>query len=367
MSYITSVGIAVPDNCFDQSEIGKFMIRAMQLDYEHSRKLQAIFRSSGIAQRYSVLDDYGKEKDFTFYPNSHDFEPFPSTEQRLSIYQQHAISLSVAAVRDCLTNRPEIELNSITHLIVVSCTGMYAPGLDIELVQQLGLRHDVQRLSINFMGCYAAFNGIKAGDAFCKADAEARVLVVCVELCSIHFQKQATDDNMLANALFADGAAALIMQTKPAAGVNLVASAFHNGLSFSKEPQMAWRVGNLGFEMKLTSYVPEIIQDGIKKLTEEMLLKIRKNFAAIKHFAIHPGGKKILEVIEHELGISKSDNQHAYAVLSRYGNMSSPTVIFVLHHLLASLTSGNDGENVLSFAFGPGLTLESILFTIQYA
>lgn len=367
MSYITSIGIAVPDNRFDQSAIGKFMIKAMQLDYENSRKLQAIFRSSGIAQRYSVLEDYGKEKDFSFYPNTEDFEPFPSTEKRLALYQQHAVQLSAAAVNDCIAKLQEFNLQRVTHLIVVSCTGMYAPGLDIELVQQLKLRHDVQRLSINFMGCYAAFNGIKAGDAFCKADPEAVVLVVCVELCSIHFQKQATDDNMLANALFADGASALIMQTKSVNGANLVPAAFHNALSFTNEPQMAWRVGNAGFEMKLTSYVPEIIQGGIKNLTDEMLSKIKKNFDAIKHFAIHPGGKKILEAIESRLGISKDDNRHAYAVLNQYGNMSSPTVLFVLYHLLSGLTSKNNGEDVLSFAFGPGLTLESILFTIQYA
>jgi len=367
MSYITSIGIAVPDNRFDQSAIGKFMIKAMQLDYENSRKLQAIFRSSGIAQRYSVLEDYGKEKDFSFYPNTEDFEPFPSTEKRLALYQQHAVQLSAAAVNDCIAKLRGFDLKSVTHLIVVSCTGMYAPGLDIELVQQLKLRHDVQRLSINFMGCYAAFNGIKAGDAFCKADPESVVLVVCVELCSIHFQKQATDDNMLANALFADGASALIMQTKPVEGVNLVPAAFHNALSFTNEPQMAWRVGNAGFEMKLTSYVPGIIQGGIKNLTDEMLSKIKKNFDAIKHFAIHPGGKKILEAIESRLSISKDDNRHAYAVLNQYGNMSSPTVLFVLYHLLSGLTSKNNGEDVLSFAFGPGLTLESILLTIRYA
>lgn len=367
MSYITSVGIGVPDNRFDQSDIGKFMIKAMQLDYENSRKLQAVFRSSGISQRYSVLDDYGKESGYSFYPNTPDFEPFPSTGQRLTEYQKHALELSVAAINDCVSNRTDSTLQDVTHLIVVSCTGMYAPGLDIELVERLGLRHDVQRLSINFMGCYAAFNAIKAGNAFCKADPHATVLIVCVELCSIHFQKQSSEDNMLANALFADGAAAILMKGEPASGINLIPFSFHNALSFSKEPQMAWRVGNAGFEMKLSSYVPGIIQDGIKKLTDDMLGKIKKDFASIRHFAIHPGGKKILEAIERELGISKDDNRHAYAVLNQYGNMSSPTVLFVLHHLLRELTGKNNGEDILSFAFGPGLTLESILFTIHYA
>lgn len=367
MSYLTSIGIAVPDNRFEQSVIGKFMTRAMELNYENTRKLNAIFKSSGIANRYSVLTDYGKENDFSFYSNAENFEPFPSTSTRLHEYQRFAPDLSVSAVNDCISKHPGFDITSITHLIVVSCTGMYAPGLDIDLVERLGLKHDVQRISINFMGCYAAFNGIKVGDAFCKADPHATVLVVCVELCSIHFQKQATEDNMLANALFADGAAAVLLQGKPTAGINLKPEAFHNALALSKDPQMAWRVGNLGFEMKLTSYVPEIIQRGIKKLTDEMLAKIKSDFSTLKHFAIHPGGKKILEAIEKELGLSKTDNRHAYAVLNNYGNMSSPTVLFVLYHLLKDLTVQNNDESVLSFAFGPGLTLESILFKIQYA
>ncbi len=367
MSFLTSIGIAVPNNRFEQSEIGKFMTKAMQLDYENGRKLNAIFRSSGISHRHSVLEDYGKEKDFSFYSNAEDFEPFPSTETRMHTYQQYAAELSINAIKDCITKQPGFEVRDITHLIVVSCTGMYAPGLDIDLVEKLGLRYDVQRISINFMGCYAAFNGIKVGDAFCKADPSANVMIVCVELCSIHFQKQATEDNMLANALFSDGAAAVLMQRNATPGVNLLPEAFHNSLSFTKDPQMAWRVGNLGFEMKLSSYVPEIIQGGIKKLTTEMLTKIHKDFSSVKYFAIHPGGKKILEVIEAELGLSKQDNQHAYTVLNKYGNMSSPTVLFVLYYLLKELKSQDNGESILSFAFGPGLTLESILFKIQYA
>lgn len=366
MSYITSVGTAVPKNRFNQTELSAFMTKAMQLNYENERKLGAIFRSSGITTRYSVLDDYGRNKNFTFYPNTEDFEPFPSTEQRLTAYQTHAVELSVDAVHDCLSKRPDFDMNSITHLIVVSCTGMYAPGLDIDLVKRLNLRTDVQRISINFMGCYAAINAIKTADAFCKAY-DARVLIVCVELCSLHFQKQATEDNIMANALFADGAAALLMQSKPATGLNLVPEAFHNAIAFSDTPQMAWRIGNVGFEMKLTSYVPEIIKSGIKKLTDEMLEKINITFNEIGHFAVHPGGKKILEVIEQELGIAKEKNESAYHVLNNYGNMSSPTVLFVLNQILQKLTRKNEHQHILSFAFGPGLTLESILFKIHYA
>ncbi len=365
MSFITSIGTAVPANRFSQSTLGDFMVKAMQLDYVNSRKLKTIFRSSGISYRHSVLDDYGKISDFTFYSTAKDFEPFPSTEKRVSEYRKHALTLSKQAVQDCISKRSDFNLSSVTHLVTVSCTGMYAPGLDIDLVKALGLRLDVQRTAINFMGCYAAFNAIKVGDAFCHANGNACVLIVCTEMCSLHFQKKNTDDNLLANALFADGAAALLLESNPAKGWNLSPVAFHNALSFTVEQHMAWNIGNFGFEMKLSSYVPDVIQGGIHTLTTEMLEKIDKKISDINHFSIHPGGKKILEVIEKELGITKEQNQYAYEILNDYGNMSSPTVLFVLNKVFKNLTTPDEDSNVLSFAFGPGLTLESILFTVH--
>ncbi len=366
MSFIASIGTAVPKNRFPQSVLSDFMVRAMQLDYVGSRKLKTIFRASGIAYRHSVLEDYGKTSGFTFYANADDFEPFPSTERRVAEYRTHALALSIEAIQDCLGDRKDFKVDSITHLITVSCTGMYAPGLDIELVKALDLRPNVQRTTINFMGCYAAFNAIKAGDAFCKADKQSKVLIVCTEMCSLHFQKEGTDDNLLANGLFADGSAAILMEASLPKGCSLSPVAFHNALSFTDEQHMAWGIGNFGFEMKLSSYVPDVIQGGIRKLTTEMLEKIDKKVSDIKHFAIHPGGKKILEVIEKELNINKNQNRPAYHVLNNFGNMSSPTVLFVLKEIFKNLNSEDENSEVLSFAFGPGLTLESILFNIHH-
>lgn len=366
MSFITAIGTAVPENRFGQDVIADFMTKAMQLNYADGRKLKTIFRASGISHRHSVLSDFGKSKDFTFFPNTSDFEPFPSTKKRVEEYRMHAVGLSVTALQDCLKNHKEFDVSSVTHLITVSCTGMYAPGLDIELVKALGLRTNVQRTTINFMGCYAAFNAIKAADAFCKADRESKVLIVCAEMCSLHFQKKATEDNLLANGLFADGAAAVLMEAHPRKGWNFSLDAVHNALSFTDEQHMAWTIGDFGFEMKLTSYVPDIIRVGIKKLTTEMLTGINKKISDIKHFAIHPGGRKILEVIEKELGISREQNKPAYHVLNNFGNMSSPTVLFVLHQLLTNFKPNDHNSNVLSFAFGPGLTLESILYTAHH-
>jgi alpha-pyrone synthase len=351
MTFITSIGTAVPNLCFKQDDIAAFMERTMQLSYENNRKLKTIFRSSGIATRHSVLEDYGKSSDFSFYSNTHNFEPFPSTEKRLEAYRRYALPLCIQAIEDCFSGKAPSSFHRVTHLLTVSCTGMYAPGLDIDLVKALGLRQDVQRTCINFMGCYAAFNALKIANSLCLSDPESVVLIVCAELCTLHFQKDAKEDNLLANALFADGAAAMLVESKPQPGWNLSPEIFHNALAVNGKEHMAWHIGNQGFEMLLSSYVPEVIRTGIKKLTETLLDRI---------------GKKILEVIEHELGITKEQNEPAYSILRHYGNMSSATIVFVLHRILQQLSPENQGKKILSFAFGPGLTLESMVLKIAY-
>jgi len=365
MSSITAIGIANPSNKFSQSKIAEFMVKAMQLNQNESRLLHTIFRASGIDYRHSVLEDYGMEKDFTFYPNSSDFEPFPTTEKRLSVFRKHALGLSSQAVDNMLATLPSFDLNTITHLIVVCCTGMYAPGLDIDLVKLYNLSPSVQRTGINFMGCYAAFNAIKVADAFCHQDENAKVLIVCTELCSLHFQKKPTEDNLLANALFADGSAALLVEAKTKQPLRLRPEMFHTVLMAESDQDMAWTIGDLGFEMRLSTYVPSIIKSGIATATQTLLDKIEKSLADIRFFAIHPGGKKILENIETELGIPREKNQFAYCVLRNYGNMSSPTILFVLHAIWKKLHAEDRDEHILSFAFGPGLTLESMVLRIE--
>lgn len=365
MSYITAIGIANPPHRFSQSKIADFMVKAMQLNQNESRLLHTIFKASGIDYRYSVLEDYGKENDFTFYPNTLDFEPFPTTEKRLAAFRENVLDLSSQAVDNMLKTIPAFNVRDITHLIVVCCTGMYAPGLDIDLVKKYDLNSSVHRTGINFMGCYAAFNAIKVADAFCHQNENAKVLIVCTELCSLHFQKKPTEDNLLANALFADGSAALLMEAKTKQRLRLMPETFHTALMAHSDQDMAWTIGDLGFEMKLSTYVPSIIKSGIGELTEVLLRKVSRSLSEIRYFAIHPGGKKILENIEKALGISKEKNQSAYCVLRNYGNMSSPTILFVLHSIWSKIQKEDENECILSFAFGPGLTLESMILKIE--
>lgn len=366
MSTIQSIGTAVPENSIDQKQIAEFMAQAHGFDIDQKNKLKALYRASGISQRHSVVPDYGSldPSSWSFYPPSPDLRPFPTTADRSKLYQKYALKLSVQAVNNCL-KEVAMAVKDVTHLITISCTGMYAPGLDIDLVKALGLPTNTQRTSINFMGCYAALTGMKTADAICKSQAKAKVLIVATELCTIHFQNKTDDDNLLANAIFSDGSAAMLMTGEALEntnGVGLIPKAFHCDLLSDGEKDMAWNIGDFGFEMKLSAYIPNLVQTGIKSLVHSLTDSLEE--ATIQHHAIHPGGKKILTVIEEELGIEKSANQHAHQVLRQYGNMSSPTVLFVLKALMDSLTDENKGENVLSLAFGPGLTLESVLFEV---
>ncbi len=364
MSYITATGIAVPRQPLDQSTISRFMeIMMGKEDSDVRRKIKAIFRASGIRQRHSVLVDYGRTSDFTFYPNN-DTDPFPGTESRMNVFREHALPLSVEAVSNMMTRVP-VKAEEITHLIVVSCTGMYAPGLDIDLVKALKLRTNIQRICIQFMGCYAAFNALKVANTICRSEAHEKVLIVCAELCSIHFQPEPTDDNILANALFADGAAAMLVTSDKINPRSLEVVSSFNDLALKGESDMAWNVGDHGFRMRLSSYVPDLIKGEIGSLLERFLSTSNVLRPDIAHYAMHPGGTRILQIIEECLGLTRDDNAHAYEVLRKYGNMSSATVVFVLDKIIQELHPDQNNKMVLSIGFGPGLTLESMLYKIH--
>ncbi len=359
-SIISSIGTANPKHHLTQQQISSFMAEALDMDEDQQHRLEVLYRASGIQSRYSVLPDFGAHRDdYEFFSKEDGLEPFPTVGDRMNLYQREALPLALGAVADMKRN-----LEGVTHLITVSCTGMYAPGLDIQLIEELGLPTTIHRTAINYMGCYAAFNALKLADSFCKNDTNAKVLIVCLELCSIHFQKHNDEDTLLANALFGDGAAAVLVESK-SEGLGLSLEHFHCDIVPSGKKDMAWQISDFGFEMKLSSYVPEIIKGGIHSLTQSLLSQLGMARADIDLFAIHPGGKRILQVIEEELSMSKEDNAFAYHVLREFGNMSSPTVLFVLRQLMDSLSENDQDKNILSFAFGPGLTLESMLLKVR--
>lgn len=359
-AYITSFGTALPSHRFDQVQIAGFMADALRMSADNRRRLNALYRSTKISSRYSVLPDYGKKNgDFSFYPNTPDLEPFPGVGQRMALYKLSAPELASEAILDCLKDA-EVDLSSITHLITVSCTGMYAPGLDIELITRLGLPPSLRRVAVNFMGCYGAFNGLKTAAAFVKADPTAKVVMVSVELCTIHFQKKDEEDHLLANALFADGAAAVLIEGTKGKFGGLELVDFDCALSPDGKEDMAWNIGDFGFEMKLTPRVPELIKKGFPDLVDRLLQKNDAVRGDVSHYAIHPGGRRILEVVENVLDLPSSINKIAYEVLARHGNMSSATILFILKTIWEQRGVHNEAL-VVAAAFGPGLTTEMAL------
>lgn len=361
-SYIQSIGTSLPPYVTDQSRIADFMVRHLRMDEQEEKALRVLYRASGIQKRYSVLEDFGKHLNGqSFFKED---ASFPTAKPRMAVYQQHAIGLAAQActrAMDPVATLPQ----EITHLITISCTGMYAPGLDIELIERLDFPTHVKRTSINFMGCYASFNGLKMADQIVQSDPEAKVLMVSVELCSIHLQEKKDDENLLANCIFGDGSAAVLITSEANPGT-LHLSSFYSDLALGGKDEMGWYIGDYGFEMRLSPKVPDVIKAGIGALTNRLLDRIRLSIDDIDFYAIHPGGKRILEVIEEKLGISKEANKPARDALKAYGNMSSPTVLFVIKSIMDQLGSEDHGKHLLSFAFGPGLTLESAVLKVNY-
>lgn len=356
MPYINLISPANPEISIAQNDIAGFMQKAMQLNEENSRKLKAIFRMSGIQKRHTVIADYqfSDDKDWLFYPKLEDRKALPNTSERMQLFEKHALPLAQKSLEKVFN---KYDPKEFTHLITVSCTGMFAPGLDIQLIKNAGLNADIERTSIQFMGCFAAFNALKTAHHIARSEKDAKVLIVCVELCTIHFQSTYTEDNLLANTLFGDGACAVVVSNKKTDKA-LEMKAFKSVVEGNSEQEMAWNIGNFGFEMKLSSYVPEVIAQNIAKLSEELMDKLQLTLKDINQFAIHPGGKRILQAVEKGLKLPTEINEAAYKVLREFGNMSSPTVLYVLEEMWLKI---QPKDKILSFAFGPGLTMESML------
>ena len=360
-SAIIAIGTANPPYRQCQSETAELIATSLNLKPAEKRLLKSVYKSTGIHQRYSVLSDYCKSPgEFEFFPTQ-DHIPFPSTSSRMSKYKEHALTLALSAIEDGFTNLHHFNKSEITHLITVSCTGMYAPGIDIEIVHALHLNSSTKRTAINFMGCYGAFNAIKVADAICKSDSDATVLIVCVELCTIHFQRKMNIDNIISNAIFSDGAASLVIQSKPNQEKFFTLEIFHNDLIPQTTQEMAWHIGDYGFDIALSTYVPDMIESGIATFAQNLLNKQDLILSDIDYYAIHPGGLKILQACEKALAISEDDNKYSYEILRQYGNMSSATVLFVLKAIWEDIHDQHQQKNIFSCAFGPGLTLESML------
>jgi alkylresorcinol/alkylpyrone synthase len=362
LSKIVRIETAVPAYKHDQHQIAEFMKRVYQVEGRSFEKLGLVYEKSMIDCRYSIIPDFSlPEEEWQYFSNSTDMEPFPKLNERMKWFMQSAPGLAADAVKPIFENG--ITPTDVTHLITVSCTGMSAPGIDVELVKLLGLRKNCQRSSINFMGCYAALHGLKMADAICKADPNAVVIVVCVELCTIHFQKDPTSDNIASTLLFSDGAAAVLVVPDKSPLPGFVMESFYAELAVEGEEDMSWCLSETGFLMHLSNYIPRLIESKIDELLPHALEYSGQKRHEITRWAIHPGGKKILEASAKALAISNEDLCPSFEVLRQYGNMSSPTILFVLKKIMEDKKPKTG--SVFAAAFGPGITIETMLMNGQ--
>jgi predicted naringenin-chalcone synthase len=361
LSKIISIGTAVPPFAHQQDAILPFMQHIYALSDEDRRKLKFLYHQSGIQTRYSVISDYSRPaREWKFYPPTENLEPFPSLEQRMLWYHRYAAPLSLDAIRQCLAGK--MNPREVTHLITVSCTGMSAPGLDLELVELIDLPRTVFRTSVNFMGCYAALHALKIADAFCRADAKAKVLIVCTELCTLHFQQEPSTDNITSSLLFGDGSAAALIVGDAHGGNGVKIDSFYSEIVTKGKKDMTWELSATGFQMVLSSYIPDLIEEDFAALVNRALEKSSSRMEAIRHWCIHPGGRKILDSIHKSLHFTNGHLDLSYEVLKEYGNMSSPTILFVLQRIMDKLDY-NQPDKIFGAAFGPGLTMETCMLT----
>jgi predicted naringenin-chalcone synthase len=363
LSKIISIGTAVPAWKHRQEDILSFMLPAYSLTGPDIRKIKFLYHQSAISTRHSVIPDYSRPiAEWKFYPQTENLEPFPTLETRMQWFNRYAAPLSVDAVRDCLQGT--LKTTHITHLITVSCTGLSAPGLDLQLVEMLDLPKNTWRTSVNFMGCYAAIHALKLADAICNSSPSAKVLLVCTELCTLHFQREPTTDNIASSLLFADGSAAALVVNEEDDHRGLTITNFYSEVIPKGKKDMAWELSSSGFQMTLSNYIPALIAEDFETLTARALQQAGLSSADISHWCIHPGGKKILEVIGNSLQLPANALQDSYEVLNQYGNMSSSTILFVLKKMMHKL---NAGARIFGAAFGPGLTMETFIAQHQHS
>ena len=353
-AFLNRIATAVPDHDVH----GAFVAFADNLlAAKAENRVRALFNRmatrSGIEHRYSVLTPNHASTEF--HINAHEFYrtgAFPHTADRMAVYEKFAPVLLRRAL-DRLALNPA-ERDGITHVIVTTCTGLYAPGLDFEAVDHLGLRTDVERTMIGFMGCYAAINGLKTARHIVRSEPASKVLMVNLELCTLHLQETADLEQVLSFLVFADGCAASLISAEP---TGFALDSFRAVLIPTTRDLITWKIGGVGFDMLLSGQVPGAIAKALEHGGTDVLADLPKEEIAL--WGVHPGGKSVLDAVERGLGLPAGALNCSREVLERFGNMSSATVMFVLERLLAEARPGDKG---CAMSFGPGLTAETMLF-----
>jgi alpha-pyrone synthase len=293
-----------------------------------------------------------------FAPPTNPSDQGPSVGDRMRIYERECAPLALRSSKQAL-EQSGVPSSKITHVITVSCSGFYAPGVDIALIKGLGLRPTVQRVHIGYMGCYAVINAMRVAQGIAGSDPGARILLCAVELCSLHYHYGKRPEHIVANALFSDGSAAAVVAPRQHPGDDTwCVTDTGSCLLPESGDAMTWRIFDHGFEMTLSNQVPKLIATHLPGWLNGWLGKHGLNQDDINTWAVHPGGPRILTAVTDALGLPREVTNVSLDVLREHGNMSSPTILFVLDRLLRQ----NAPRPCVALGFGPGLMAEAMLF-----
>jgi predicted naringenin-chalcone synthase len=350
-AYINRIATAVPQHDvhrafidFAESMLPEGTVRSL---------FRRMARMSAIEHRYSFLEPIATEDgSWRDAQGMYVRGDFPHTARRMQAFEQLAPRLARCALNKlALTAR---ERRGITHVIVTSCTGLYAPGLDFDIVNHLDLSPSVERTMIGFMGCYAAINALKSAHHIVRSEPDAKVLILNLELCTLHMQETQDLEQMLSFLLFADGSAACLVSAEP---IGLAIDSFLAVRIPETSHLITWRIRETGFDMHLSGQVPGEISRAMKVVGPQLTRGIKPD--EIELWAVHPGGRSILDAVEKSLELPAHALSHSREILARFGNMSSATVMFVLGRMIAQVEPGQTG---CAMSFGPGVTAETMLF-----
>ena len=357
---ILALSTAVPPHVYLQKDVAKIVVAIFRLEKEKVELSNRIYRNCGIEKRYSVFDDFLKPREEWEFLGPKYPEIIPGMSKRNFLYKKEAPKLAEEAARQALESWGG-DPSHISHIISVSCTGVMAPGIEFHLMENLGLSRSVNRLGINFMGCFGAIKALSVARAFAQENPANRILVVCTELCTLHLQAESDAEAIMGNCLFGDGSAAAIIGSNPTEQENplweihrFYSLGFKNTLD-----KMSWEASDKGLVMHLSHTVPVLIGRQFKEFKEGLLKEdVDSNQC---DWAIHPGGKSILQAIEKKLNLDREQTKASWKTLNDYGNMSSATFLFVLTLLLRQKKRH---EWTAGVSFGPGLSAEGILLRI---
>jgi predicted naringenin-chalcone synthase len=357
---LAGFGTALPEHRFTQAELAELHAGFCRIDETRERTLKALYRRSGVKTRGSVILDVADGpldgRQSFYHPARDEDDAGPATADRMRAYAEAAPGLASTAAARALASAG-VTPEAVTHLVTVSCTGFVAPGIDATIIEGLGLPRTTERTHVGFMGCHGALNGLRVARSFSDGSPDHVSLVCSVELCTLHFSYGWDPDMMVANALFADGAAAVVGRSANGSGDEWRVGGTGTFLVPDSHADMTWRIGDHGFRMTLSARVPDLIESHLEGWVVRWLAAHDLAVGDVASWAVHPGGPRILSSVERSLGIDRAQSEVPREVLAEHGNMSSATILFILDRMRRL----DAPRPCVALAFGPGLVVEALL------